>query len=387
MRIASGLLALGVTAGAAAGLRSYDPAQTPGALAFAALNSSPPDAAKAIRLYTEALRTDSANPYRWADLGGALLTAADVPRARYCFRRAIELGGAVPQIRLRAANFHFEMDEPEEALRHAARVLEVVPDYDAVLFGYFDRFRLSPAAVLSQIGDNGRATASYTKSLIHAGKMDAASEAWRYATAKGFSDDRLTASYLDAMLAGRRYSEASLDWIRYLGPARGDYPESNLLFNGGFEREPTGAAFDWRIQPSPDFETTRETTAVHDGKWALRIQFHGTANVSYNNVRQQSYITAGRYSLTAWIRTEGITTDECPRLEIDDAEAPSRLKVETAPFCGTGDWNLVSNSFTISSATRLISVGVVRRPSRKFDNKVNGYLLIDSVRITHGHTE
>jgi tetratricopeptide (TPR) repeat protein len=382
IRIASGLLAIALTAGAAVDLWVYDPSRAPDALAYAALNNNPPEASKAVLLYTEALRRDAANPYRWTDLGSAFEAADDITKARYCYHRALELSGGVPQIWLRDANFHFQMDDLEDALGSAARVLKVVPDYDAVLFGYFDRFGLSTAAVLSQIGDDRRAIRAYTQYLIQNREMDPAVTVWDHATAKGFSDDPLTASYLDALLAARRYSEARRDWVRYLGKERaGDYPDRNLLFNAGFEKEPTGSVFDWRIQRSQDFETIREASAAHEGDYSLHIRFHGTGNVSYGNVIQEAYVVSDRYFLQAWIRTERITTNECPEIEIRDAEVPARLTVTTEAFCGTTGWKLVSRSFTVPSQTNLLAIGVVRHPSQKFDNKVDGSFWIDALRL------
>lgn len=122
MRFASLLLALALTFGAASALRHPQPALD--ALAFAALNQSPPDTVKAIALYTDALQHDLPNPYRWSDLGFAYQTAQDTPKARYCYARALALSGDLPAIWLRDANFHFAMDEPDEALHSAAKVLK-----------------------------------------------------------------------------------------------------------------------------------------------------------------------------------------------------------------------------------------------------------------------
>ena len=379
MKLAAVVLGSLVAAGAAFALRDLDSGQEPEQLGLAALNSG--ENSKAVVLYTETLRRDSANPYRWSDLGQALFAANDIPQARLCYQRALALSGDIPQIWLRDANFHFQLGEADAALASAARVLTTVPDYDGVLFSYFDQFSLGPPKVLARIGDNRRATRAYAEALTRSGRLNEATEVWRHLSAKGFNDDRFAATFVDALLAGHRYAQAQHDWAEYLGKDRGSYPIRNLLFNGGFEREPSLSAMDWRIQPSQEFDTVRDDSVFHDGKWSLRVSFHGMTNVSYANVIQVTYVTPGRYSLRGWVRTDGITTNEGPRLEVRDAESAARLTVRTDSFLGTKTWTFVDQSFTISTATSLVAVRIVRDPSAKFDNKIDGRFWLDSLEL------
>jgi cytochrome c-type biogenesis protein CcmH/NrfG len=64
----------------------------------------------AVEAFTMALRRDPASPYRWCELGETLLEAGRVGPARYCLRRAVELGGGTPSVLMRAANLHFRLD-------------------------------------------------------------------------------------------------------------------------------------------------------------------------------------------------------------------------------------------------------------------------------------
>src|SRR5580658_4890155 len=157
MKFLSLALAVAVTAGA---LTLRAPGDTPSleVSARAALDQSPPDVQTAIRLYTTALLGDTANPYRWSDLGSAFEAAQQMPEARSCYSRALELSGEIPQIWLRDSNFHIQAGEPEQALHSAGRVLRTVPDYDAVLFGYFDRLDMNTDSVLVEIRNDRRAT-------------------------------------------------------------------------------------------------------------------------------------------------------------------------------------------------------------------------------------
>jgi tetratricopeptide (TPR) repeat protein len=375
------LLGLGLAAGATISLRLLDEARRPEVLAFQAIMQAPPHVPKAVALSIEAVRRDSANPYRWSDLGGALAAANDLARARYCYQRALDLSRDVPAIRLRDANFHFQIDEPHEGLVSAARVLRTVADYDSTLFNYFDRVIPNPAEILAQIGGDRRASLAYTEHLLRIGNLEGATEGWRWCSERGFKDQRLTAAYVDALLTGHRYEQAQRAWADSLGEARGDFPAKNLLFNGSFEEEPSGVALDWRIRPSEEFETVRDKSFAKQGQWSLALHFRGTANVSYAHVEQLVIVTPGLHSLQAWIRTDGITTDQGPRFEIVDAESPARLDLRTGGWTGSHDWTLVNQSFAVPAGTHLIAARIVRQPSESFDNRIKGSLWVDGVRL------
>jgi tetratricopeptide (TPR) repeat protein len=382
IRLLSIILGVLLAAGAGAALKALDPSRQPEVVALEPSDQSPLPPQQVIALLTEAVSRDSANPYRWADLGQALVNSNDIPKARTCYTRALELSRDIPQIWLRDANFHFQLGEPEQALDTASRVLKTVPDYDAILFGYFTQFGLKAPVILSKIGDDRRAVRSYTQYLIDHNVPDDATVAWRHAAASAFSDERLTASYIDCLLRARRYDQAQSDWLAFLGENRDGYPEKNLVFNGGFERVPTPSVFDWRIQPADGVETVRDPSG-HDGHWALRVKFDGKSNVSFNNVSELIRIHPGAHRLRAWVRTQGITTNEGPRLEVQDAESAARLDIRTEPFLGTQDWHLVQQAFTVPSGTNLVAVRVVRQPSQKFDNKIAGVFWLDSVELVN----
>jgi len=157
--------------------------------------------------------------------------------------------------------------------------------------------------------------------------------------------------------------------------------EEVVVLDGGFERETGGSPLAWRIEPSEQFETARDNSIVHSGRWSLRIKFQGNENVEYGNLSQTAWVTPGRYSLKAWIRADNITTSEGVRLEVDDAEAPARLVLKTEAITGTSNWRAVEQSFAIGPSTNLLMIRVVRDHSRKFDSKISGTVWLDDISL------
>ena len=337
--------------------------------------------AATVRHLEQAVRGDLASPYLWCDLGEVQTEMGQIEKARHCFRQAVQLGPRIPPILMRAANFHFRLSEPGQALPYTARIMELVPDYDAIIFSYYDRLIPDAGAILPHLKGNSRAAYSYFRHLLTSAQAAAADATWTWLEHSKATDDRLAGEYLDFLIRVRRYKEAAHAWAHHLGPRGAGYLTSTLLFNGGFESEPTGAVFDWRTSPVPGVEVSRESGSAQQGRNALRISFSGTVNVDYSHVAQTAYIWPGRYRFRALVRTDGLTTDQGLLFRLFDPESPNRLLVETEQLRGTNDWKSVDTFFAAPAGTNLITVRICRSRSRKFDSKVQGTAWIDSVSL------
>ena len=93
----------------------------------------------AIPLAREFLRRSPASPERWCTLGDAYLRSGEIGHARYAYAQALERGPNSPPVLMRAAHFEWELGNTAGYLRHTGRVLSLVPDYDAVIFGGYRR--------------------------------------------------------------------------------------------------------------------------------------------------------------------------------------------------------------------------------------------------------
>jgi hypothetical protein len=92
-------------------------------------------------------------------------------------------------------------------------------------------------------------------------------------------------------------------------------------------------------------------------------------------------VRPGNYVLRAWVRSDGITTNEGPRIAIQDAQSPNLLNIKSDSFLGTAEWTPVTIPFTVGRNTSLISIRVIRDLSQKFDSKINGTVWLDSITL------
>jgi hypothetical protein len=280
------------------------------------------------------------------------------------------------------ANFYFQIGENKKALPITARILTLIPDYDSIIFSEYARLVDHVEDVLRYgLPEDRRAAESWLQFLIQAGRLDDAQRTWDWVAGRGYANDALAGEFVEFLIRQGHPDSAASAWARYLGTRSGDYGKSTYLFNGGFESEPAPSPFDWNVARTEGVEVSRDLTTAWSGKYSLRISFTGTQNLDFAAASQLAFVKPGPYRFHAFIRSEGLTTDQGIRFRISDAEAPARLDVIFGQFTGTRPWSAVEHAFVVSPETRLLQVQVIRKPSLKFDNKVGGTAWIDELRL------
>jgi hypothetical protein len=340
------------------------------------------DVQGAITLFKDVLQRDPQNPYHWADLGEAFLEAGQDENARYCFDQVSALAPHSAPFLLRAANFHFQIGESEEALPITARILALIPDYDSVIFSEYTRLVAQVNDVLRfGLPEDRRAVNSWLRYLIQDGRLEDAQSTWEWLARRGYADDSLAGEYVEFLIRQGHPDSAASVWSRYLGTRSGDYRKSSYLFNGGFESEPAQSPFDWNLARTRGVEVARDCAIAGSGRCSLRIKFAGTQNLDFAAASQITFVPPGPYRFHALVRTEGLTTDQGIRFRISDAEAPARLDAILGQSTGSMPWSPVDHDLVVPPATRLLQVQVIRQPSMRFDNKVDGTAWIDDLRL------
>ncbi len=322
-----------------------------------------------------AVLLDPASSYRWCDYGEALLDQGDAAGAERCFRRAVELGPRSSPILLRTADFYFQIDQPQKALGYLKRILSDISEYDSMAFSLFDRLGGSTEQILALgIPEQARPAQAYFRYLAARGDYNSAWKTWTWIRQRGFVDEAVVTDCVNFLIRTKHYAQAQATWSDFLDGKGGDYPQRNLVYNGGFDSEIRRVALDWRIAPH---ELVR--TAVEGGE--LHVTFPGTDNVTFRNVTHQVVAPPGRYVLRADVRAEGITTDQGVWLQLLDVDSPGRLSIGTQPLQGTVNRRTEQLAFTVLGDTRLLEIRLVREPSEKFDNKIEGEVWLDNVTI------
>jgi len=337
------------------------------------------DTARGLALFELGVRRDPASPYRWCDHAEALLAAGQRDRARRGLERGMQLGHDVGPILMRGVNFAYRTGDAAAALKHGRRLLDMTAVYNDAVFAVWDRMGLDTGRVLAEGIPAGGAAQAYLRHAVERQSVPQAQTAWAWILEKRWADDRLADEYARFLVGAGEPQAVVRAWTAWAGAREPGYPVANALFNGGFEREPAGTVFDWRMDPTEGASVQRDHTVAAEGRWSLRLEFDGSQNLEYAHVSQRAAVELGRWRFEARLRTDAISTDEGLGFRIFDPEAPQRLDVFTERLTGTHEWTALAANFVTGPATRWIEVRVVRRASLKFDNKLGGRAWIDAV--------
>ena len=158
---------------------------------------------------------------------------------------------------------------------------------------------------------------------------------------------------------------------------------ANLVVNGSFEGEIENVGFGWRVAPSNDLRVWRDSAEFHSPGFSLAVEFLGKENLDFHHVFQYVLVEPGKtYNLDAFLKTQGITTNSGPRLEVRDAYDPAALNKLTDDLKEDSlGWTHQSLAFTSGPRTQLLVVGLARIPSEKLDNQISGRVWLDDVRL------
>jgi tetratricopeptide (TPR) repeat protein len=335
--------------------------------------ATPESLREAIVLYREALSRDSENPYRWDDLGRALLDAGRIDEAQRCYRRAVELGPNDIQNLYRVMNFQISIGQPREALRQGSHILEKSPyEMDSVFQEYLQSNLKFPDTLTYGIPAEQPLAQAYMRYVIRDSDSAKVEMCWDWIISHAFADDKLAGEYLNFMIRIGRPEKARDSWSNYLGKSKGSYLQTNLLYNPGFESDPLPIPFDWKILKSGGAEATRDSEIRHDGKWSLHIAFDGKENPAYRHVNQYVFLDPGMYLFKGFLRADGITTEQGIGFRIGSST--------TEQIIGTTDWKELAQTIEVREPS-LLRLEVFRNTSRKIDNKLSGTVWVDDLEL------
>jgi hypothetical protein len=345
---------------------------------------------KAEEHFRRATELDPYDPQTWLDLFVALEFQGRLEEAGDCLRRVDLLAPNLPVYQWPIANFYLLPGNTDEAFRHFRVVLAGTNQYDSNVFAMAWKATDNGAKILQElIPERVNTEFSYLNFLLTQHRLDEAQAVWKRIMAgrEEFSAER-SSPYIDNLIAASRPQEAYEVWtdlqkrglIRYSS----NPSEKNLIFNGDFEDPLLSFGFDWRITPVEGAYAGLDSSTYHSPSHSLLVQFAGKQNLLYQHVSQFVKVSPGQsYRLRAFMKTEAITTDSGPRLEVLDAYNGQALDKLTDGLVGNSEgWTSLLLDFTAGPKTELIVVRLVRLPSRKFDNLISGKVWLDDVQLS-----
>jgi len=336
----------------------------------------------------QAVRLNPDETLFWLNLASACESAGDIACADEAFGRALALSPLVPRVQWMAANYYLRTDRLTEARARFRRLLGMGPWYLLPTLQTCFRSFPDPELLVREVLPEGSDPAprlALVNLLSSQGDVDIAYRVWtlamKDATPASFADVR---PFFDGLLQSGRFVQAGAAWQDLIRtgvvhrPSAGN--PANLVFNGDFEQAPLNGGFDWTFRDEPYLEVDSQSPAAPDGGRCLRLDFTVSHNEEHEPVYQFVPVAPRQaYTLTAYVRSEGLTSDSGPRLRVLDAVCPRCLEVATEPVVGTRDWSPVSLTFTTGNESRFVRLSVWRPRGRTFPMDISGRFWLDKV--------
>lgn len=102
------------------------------------------------------------------------------------------------------------------------------------------------------------------------------------------------ARYLDFLVGKKFFDTAYYAWLQFL--PNDELSTVGLLYNGSFERQPSGQPFDWSMTQGEGADASRVERPDSGDQHALSIKF-GHGRVAFPGVRQMTMLAPGKYAL------------------------------------------------------------------------------------------
>lgn len=337
---------------------------------------------------TRAAQLDPMDAQPWLDLGAAEEVGGQIDQAASCLRRADYLAPHLPGFQWAIANFFLLHGDVGEAVRHFKVVLDGSRNYDSMIFiTAWKAIGDGDKILATLIPDNVDTELRYLDFLLGDKKLTEAQQVWhRIAANPEPFDPNRTAWYMDALLAAHQGDQAYEAWtdLKKRGLISESTAPDNLVSDGDFESEILNYGFGWREVGVPGVYVGLDPTTFHSGGHSLAITFPGNANLYYDGVYHFVKVTPGvTYEARVFMKTENVTTDSGPRLEVQfPLDASLRPELSEQLTGSNAAWTPLTIRFTPKGDSHLVRISIARVPSEKLDNLIAGKVWVDDVSVT-----
>lgn len=342
----------------------------------------------AISYYQRAIAINPGSSFYWMDLAGAYETVGDLLRAERAFREARRFYPISAEVAWRFGNFFLRQGRVPEAFQQIHDAVVADPKLTTLAVSRCWRSTQNIDQILKTVlPDTSDGNWGAIQFFVQLREPVPAMAVWKR-IAPGHASFPISQAFplLDMLIEARHAEDAQTVWVQALSaagiPAKAD-PGGSLIWNGGFERELLDGGFDWRVAPIEGAKMSWDEQIVHSGRRSLRVDFDGTANVDFENIRQYVRVQpASRYRLAASFRTEDLSTDSGMRFEVLDVSQPGNQARFTTNLVGTHPWVEEDAEFTTGADTQLLEIALRRTRSEKLGNKIRGTAWVDDVTLS-----
>lgn len=347
------------------------------------------DLRESLNYLKEAIRRNPLEQEYWINVARIYARRGEHQASERALENVIRVFPASYQGRWVSGNLLLQQGALEKALPHFSYLLANYPNQSPMVYDVLGKATDDSDFILEKlVPKNPVSLKQYLSYLYEVGDKELVQKAWQKRDAFAYQPDRNeTLRHIEFLISRGELSEAFQIWkARLREEGLPPSSESNLITNGGFEKEKIlGGGFDWKIEKVPGVEISFDPSTTLEGKRSLKIVFNGKENVHFHHVHQfVSLKPDTEYILKANMKTQAVTTKSGLKIEISGI-GPAFYKASES-LVGDNEWRELTVAFRTPPQSQGGWVGVRRERTDKFDRYISGTVWIDHVRLTEkGH--
>jgi hypothetical protein len=186
-------------------------------------------------------------------------------------------------------------------------------------------------------------------------------------------------NYIDLLVSHGYFGLAYYTWLQFLTPE--ELLHAGLLFNGGFDAEPSGMPFDWVIKQGSGVTIDTVSRPDKAGGRALMIDFK-FGRVDYHSITQLVMLPPGSYQFSGEFKGE-LVGPRGMKWRIACANSNANIVAESSMINGvTKSWTPIGFGFTIPDKdcnAQYVRLDLDARMAS--EELVSGSVFFDNLRI------
>lgn len=356
--------------------------------------SSPTDS-NALESLRYLRRAVALNPGRWdywADLGASCDFAGDSACSDDAFDRALKLNPMAPSMQWALGNHFLLTNREEKAYPYFQRLVAMDSTYFEPTLRLCMRATRDPQAIYAAVIPHDSRDAArrfdFLTFLSSTGDHENAMRIWGQMISGPDPSPNLSMvkPFLDFLLDHNQVLSASRVWkdLQHAGviPAPSPASDGTLLYNGAFATSPLNTGFDWRVNESPDLVYDFSDPSAYRGGKCLRIEFPLGRNEEYDLLNRVAAVEPEtRYELTAYVRSDNLTSESGPRLRVVEMGCESCDTQTSDSTLGTTPWHPITVTFTTRPGTKAVRISFWRPQDQTYHRDITGTVWLDNVAL------
>jgi tetratricopeptide (TPR) repeat protein len=347
-----------------------------------------PDPRRAVQSLSKAVALDPYSAEALLDLAAAYDGQGDTADARQAFLAAQRVYPLSADAAWSYGNFLLRQGQQDAAFGEIRKAVELEPKRAAEAFSRALRAQPDANVVLDKaMPQSAAAYLPILHLLSDVGDLDNAQIVWSRLIASRHTEPiSEMAFYINALIHQWRVADATRAWNQAVSimqnPPPPD-PAGSLLWDGGFESGYAGGGFSWHFSPATsDVQISFDQSEKHSGERSLRILFNGHRNISFEDACHDIAPEPGKkYLLSAWVKTQSLTSSEGVRLQIFVSSATGADRVTTEEVHGTQAWNQIQLAWVAPPGAGFGSVCVKRNMSDMPGSDIQGAAWLDDISM------